>query len=165
MHLTKNQSIDHYCDWISQKQLDNEWHLFTATVVFKITDAKPSKSRYEQDYNKKFLPKIKRRLESNPRRQKNSIPIDYISCFEYDEKSIYKTYSTRRCPYHIHALIPIKNRNLHRFWNITTNTLDERLAKDLNSIDVVQDVLIEPIPPNELRNWLRYVYKHKNFLN
>lgn len=165
MYLTKYQSIDHYCDWISQKQFDEKWTPFTVNLVFKKIDFRASKGRYEQDYRKKFLSKIQRRLESNPKRQRTSIPVDYLFAYEYDEKSLYRNCSSEKNPHHIHALIPIKNRNLHRFWNLTTNTLDDRLAKDLNSIDVVQNVVIEPIAPDAIGTWLRYVYKHKNFLN
>jgi hypothetical protein len=47
-------------------------------------------------------------------------------------------------------------------WSYDENKLDERLHKDLLSIDVMQNVLIEPVRPNESINWIRYITKLKD---
>jgi hypothetical protein len=146
--------------WFNLFVQDDEWNLFTCTVVFRPVDQYNSKERYESDYKYKVLGKVKNRLERHPARYTNCIPFEHFYYFEREQKSI-KKLSSKKCPFHVHSLLPIKTCHYHRFWNQDDSSLNSRLMKDLLSIDVVQDVLIEPIRDSESINWISYITKSK----
>ena len=139
----------------------NEWRIFSCTVVFKPIDRINTKDRYEQEYKKRVLQKIRRRLERSKIYQNTAIPYEELFYFERTEKSKFRA-TEKRCPYHIHSLIPIRVSQVHRFWSYDENQLNRRLNKDITSIDIVQDVLIEPIRDAEALAWLMYMTKYKN---
>jgi hypothetical protein len=147
-------------DWLQEKVDTNEWELFTCTVVFKPIDRINNQSRFEDEYKSRFLNKIRRRLERNTKDQSTAIPYENWFQFERYEKSKYRS-TAKRCPFHIHSLIPIRSYQVHRFWNHDENKLNERLHKDLHSIDIVQDVLIEPVRDIGPFAWLMYSSKQK----
>jgi len=147
--------------WFNRLVKDDEWNLFTCTVVFRPVDQYNSKERYELDYKNKVLGKVKNRLERHPDRHQNCIPFEHFYYFEREQKSL-KKLTSKKCPYHIHSLLPIKTCHLHRFWNQEDSSLHPRLMKDLLSIDVVQDVLIETVRDSKSINWIRYITKSKD---
>jgi len=155
------QYNDAYADWFQSKVDSDEWRLFTCTVVFKPVDIHNYQSRYEDEYTTRFLKKIRRRLERSPIYQSKTIPIDYWYYFEYDHKTLIKS-TSRRCPFHIHSVLPIRTNQVHRFWDYDNNKLNSRLFKDLHSIDIVQDVLIEPMRDTGSFSWLMYITKEKS---
>ncbi len=156
----KVQYNDQLASWFQSKVDADEWRLFTCTVVFNPIDRFNSKSRFEDEYKNRFLHKVRRRLERCPIHQSKTIP--YEDCFYYErfEKSRLKV-AGRRNPHHIHSIIPIRTNQVHRFWSYEDNRLHPRLFKDLNSIDVVQDVLIEPVWKTGSFPWLMYITKEK----
>lgn len=157
----KIQYNEHLAAWFQCKVNAGEWKLFTCTVVFKPIDRINTQSRFEYEYTNRVLNKIRRRLERCSIHQPKTIP--YEGCFFYEryEKSRFKV-AARRNPPHIHAIIPIRTEQVHRFWSYDDNRLHPRLFKDLHSIDVVQDVLIEPIRNNDPFAWLMYSTKQKD---
>lgn len=140
---------------------EGEWKLFTCTVVFKPIDQYNTKDRWTSDYKNKVLWKFKKRLENRPENIPHTIPFEDFYYFERYEKCKMRQTKTKS-PFHIHSLIPIRSAQVHRMWSYDENKLDERLRKDLLSIDVVQNVLIEPVRPNESINWIRYITKLKD---
>lgn len=156
----KVQYNDLLAAWFKSKVDADEWRLFTCTVVFKPIDNNNTKTRYEDEYKNRFLNKVRRRLERSVIHQSKTIP--YEECFYYEryEKSRLKV-AGRRNPPHIHSLIPIRTNQVHRFWSYDENRLHPRLFKDLHSIDVVQDVLIEPVRETGSFEWLMYLTKQK----
>lgn len=152
---------DHLAAWFQSKVNADEWRLFTCNVVFKPIDRINTQSRYEDEYRGRFLNKVRRRLERSSIHQPKTIP--YEGCFFYEryEKSRFKV-AGRRNPPHIHSIIPIRTEQVHRFWSYDDNRLHPRLFKDLHSIDVVQDVLIEPMRNDDPFAWLMYITKQKN---
>lgn len=157
----KIQYNDNLSAWFQSKADADEWRLFTCTVVFKPVDRINTQSRYEDEYRGRFLNKVRRRLERSSIHQPKTIP--YEDCFFYEryEKSRLKV-AGRRNPPHIHSIIPIRTEQVHRFWSYDDNRLHPRLFKDLHSIDVVQDVLIEPMWKNESIKWIMYITKMKS---
>lgn len=156
----KVQYNDALEQWYQSKVDSNEWKLFTCTVVFKPIDNYNPQSRFEDAYKSRFLQKIRKRLESNPSNQSKSIPFEDFYYFERDHKTILKSIS-KKSPFHIHSVIPIRSEQVYRFWSSDENRLNERLMKDLLSIDLVQDVLIEPVRMQSLFNWMQYTTKMK----
>ena len=156
----KVQYNSHLASWFQSKVDTDEWRFFTCTVVFKPVDSINTKTRYEDEYKNRFLNKVRRRLETSITYQQNTIP--YEECFYYEryEKSRFKV--AGRCnPPHIHSIIPIRTSQVHRFWSYEDSKLHPRLFKDLNSIDIVQDVLIEPMRDTGSFEWLMYLTKQK----
>jgi hypothetical protein len=147
-------------EWLQEKVDTDQWKLFTCTVVFKPIDRMNSQTRFEDEYKNRVLRKIRRRLERNPSSQSTAIPYENWFQFERYEKSRYRA-TGKRCPFHIHSLIPIRSYQVHRFWNEDENMLNNRLHKDLHSIDIVQDVLIEPVREVGPFAWLMYSSKQK----
>lgn len=156
----KVQLNDAYCRWFQSKVDADEWTLFTCTVVFKPIDRNNHQSRFEDTYKNRFLQKIRRQLERSKRYQSTTIPYEDFYYFERDHKTVLRS-GSRRSPFHIHSLIPIRSNQVYRFWSYDENRLNERLMKDLLSIDLVQDVLIEPVREKETFNWLMYITKQK----
>ena len=157
----KVQYNHHLASWFQSKVDNDEWRLFTCTVVFKPIDQINTQSRYEVEYRGKFLNKIRRRLEPNSIHQPKTIP--YEECFYYERFEKSRLRVSGKCnPHHIHSIIPIRTEQVHRFWSYDNNRLNPRLFKDLHSIDVVQDVLIEPMRNDDPFAWLMYLTKQKN---
>lgn len=147
--------------WFNRLVEDDEWNLFALTVVFHPIDQYNSKERYESDYRNKVLGKVKNRLERRPENHPNCIPFEHFYYFEREQKSL-KKLTSKKCPFHLHSLLPIRTCHHHRFWNQEDSSLHPRLMKDLISIDVVQDVLIEPIRDSKSKNWIKYITKSKD---
>jgi hypothetical protein len=178
MHLNHNDSIDkfnryhhsytfkhvehinEFSHWFKSKVDANEWNLFTCTVVFKPVDKNNTQTRFEDEYKNRFLQKIRRRLERSPIHQPKTIPYENLYYFEREHKTVLRSIS-KKSPFHIHSIIPVRTNQVHRFWDYDNNRLHPRLFKDLNSIDVVQDVLIEPVRSNHPFAWLMYSTKQK----
>jgi hypothetical protein len=146
--------------WFNCLVEDDDWNLFACTVVFKPIDRNNSKERYESDYRTKVLDKVKKRLERHPENYPNCIPFEHFYFFEREQKSL-KKLTSKKSPFHVHSLLPIKTCHIHRFWNEESSSLHPRLLKDILSIDVVQDVLIEPVQEGQSINWVRYITKSK----
>ena len=152
---------DQWNRWLQRLVEDDEWNLFTCTVTFKPIDLNNSKERWESDYKTLFLQKIKKRLERNPDNFPNCIPFEDFYYFERYEKSKRKQ-NGKKTPFHIHSLLPIKTCHMNRFWSFDESSLHHRLQKDLLSIDVVQDVLIEQVRDSNSISWIRYITKLKD---
>jgi hypothetical protein len=147
-------------EWFQSKVAASEWKLFSCTCVFHPVDAINTKTRFEDEYKSRVLSKIRRQLERSTPHQPKTIP--YEDCYYYEryEKSRLRN-AGRRNPPHIHSVIPIRTSQVHRFWSYDENRLNPRLSKDLHSIDVVQDVSIEPIRDSGPFAWLMYSTKQK----
>ena len=158
----REQLIQAYCDWLNSKQDANEWTLLAFTVVFKPVDRNNSKSRWEDEYNNRVLNKIRRALERNPKSWPKAIPLETLFYFERFEKSKLRITGSRS-PFHIHSLLPIRTYQLHRVFTEETESIKKSLQKDLYSIDVVQNVLLEKITDKNSDVWLRYISKGKEF--
>lgn len=151
---------DHLAAWFQSKVDTDEWRLFTCTVVFKPIDRINTQTRFEDEYKNRFLKKVRRRLERSPIYQSTAIPYEDSYHFERYEKSKFRA-TGKRCPFHIHSVIPVRTTQVHRFWSYDDNRLNPRLNKDLHSIDVVQDVVIEPMRDSGPFAWLMYSSKQK----
>lgn len=170
---TKKQLAEAWAEWFDSKT--NEWHLYTVTAVFKATGFKPSnQAQIEDEYYKRVLDKFRKRLEPNQGAQATAIPFDRFFYYEKNIGSIYKL-SGSRSPHHIHALLPITKHQDHRLWcddlpeDVTPRrwardnyqSLHPRLIKDLESIDTLQDLLIEPVREQGTVDWVGYISKCK----
>lgn len=147
-------------DWLESKR--DQWALLTITVVFQPIDLNNSQARWEDEYKKRVLQKFRRALESNPNEQAKAIPYEEFFYFERDEASIFRATGSRK-PFHIHGLLPIRKSQFYRVWLSDSNTLKERLQKDLASIDTVQSVLVEKVSEGKTLDWIRYMSKGKPF--
>jgi hypothetical protein len=146
--------------WLQSKVDAGEWTLFTCTVVFKPIDANNQQSRFEDTYKTRFLNKIRRRLEPNKKCQEKSIPFSDFYYFEREHKTLLRS-GSKKSPFHIHSVIPIWSYQVHRFWSYDESQLNQKIMKDLLSIDLVQDVLIEPVRNTGAFPWLMYITKQK----
>lgn len=149
-----------FADWIKKNFDEKLWTPFSCTVVFRPIDNINTRDRFEQEYKNRVLRKIRRRLERNAKYQRTAIPYEELYYFERYEKSKFRA-TGKRCPFHIHSLLPIRTSQVHRFWSFENNSLNDRVAKDIHSIDIVQDVLIEPIRDANTLPWLLYISKAK----
>lgn len=155
---TKQELTKAYSDWFESKRED--WTLFTLTVVFKPVDLNNSRERWEIEYTKRVLGKIRKAIEPRTMNQEQALPFPNFYYFERNEASMFRVTGSRK-PFHIHALLPIRNHQVGRFWSIDNQNVHERLIKDFASIDTVQSVLIEPIPLEASIDWVRYITKSK----
>ena len=80
---TKNELTKAWSDWFDSKS--DEWELFTMTVVFKSGGKIPRPDRWEGEYKKYVLNKIKRALEPNQKNQEHAIPYDEFFYYEKDD--------------------------------------------------------------------------------
>ena len=156
----KYQIIQTYHDWLESKQDNNEWTLFAFTVVFKPVDATNSQSRWEDEYKTRVLNKFRRALERNTINWTNAVPLENLFYFERFEHSKLRITGTK-APFHIHSLIPIPTPQVHRVFSSDDNRIKKSLEKDLLSIDVVQNVLLEKMKSGHSDDWLTYISKGK----
>jgi hypothetical protein len=159
IYPTKNDLAKAWSDWFESKS--EEWDLYTLTVVFNSRGRQAKPDRWEGEYKKYVLNKIKRALEPNRKNQEYAIPYEEFCYYEFEESSIHRITSSRK-PHHIHGLIPIRKKQIHRFWSTDNNNLQERIRKDICSIHTVQSILIEKIEPGKTIDWIRYTIKGKS---
>lgn len=158
IYPTKDELLIAWSDWFISKS--DEWDLFTLTVVFKAGGKIARPERWEDEYKNQVLLKIRRALERSEKNYEFAIPFDDFCYYEFDEASIFRKRGLRK-PHHIHALIPIRKTSAYRFWSIDENNLQERIRKDLYSIESVGSVLVEPLIDGYARDWITYCLKGK----
>lgn len=145
-----------------------EWNLYTITVVFKaggsnnkfINTDKPNSIKWESEYRTRVLQKIRKAIEPNQKHQGTAIPYEDFFYYEFDHASIFKNTNSRK-PHHIHGLLPIRKSQATRFWSLDIDDLKPRLKADLDSIQSVQSVLVEPIRDGKTIDWVKYAAKGK----
>lgn len=158
IYPTKNELLKAWSDWFEAK--NEEWELFSLTVVFKSGGRLPRPSRWEAEYKTRVLHKIRRAIEPNKLNQRIAIPYEEFFYYEKDDSSYFRVSKSHK-PHHIHALIPIRKSQLHRFWSIDNSELKQRIQKDIYSIETIQSILVEPIRMNQTINWVKYLLKGK----
>ena len=154
----KTELLKVWSDWFESKK--DEWELFTITVVFKAGGKIPRPERWNSEYDKCVLRKIRKALEPNQKNQQNAIPFQDFCYYEFDESSIHRITSSRKS-HHIHGLLPIRKSQVSRFWSIDENNIRERIQKDIHSTGIVQSVEIRPITENSTIDWITYITKMK----
>ncbi len=161
---TKRNLKKQELEWITSNP---DWTTFTITVTFKnlvpLETGQGMKLATRYEYNKKVLTKIKKRLCRLSNYWDKVLPVTDFYVYEYDETSFFKKVSNNQSPHHIHGILPIPNRVLHKFYNLETGELDKRLMKDLKSLSKVSTFLIEPLRLDEKDSWFNYMLKDKTF--
>jgi hypothetical protein len=160
IYPTKNELLQAWSDWFDSKS--DEWDLFTMTVVFKSGGQVARPNKWESEYKTRVLQKIRREIEPNQKNQELAIPFQEFFYYEKDDSSFFRASRSHK-PHHIHSLIPIRKSQSHRFWSIDSNDLQERIKKDIYSIETIQSVLVEKIKPNHTIDWVKYLLKGKSF--
>jgi len=149
-------------DWITSNP---DWTVFTITVTFKtlvpLEAGQGMKLATKYEYDKKVLTKIRKRLCRLTNYWDKVLPITDFYVYEYDQTSFFKKVSNRQSPHHIHGILPVPDRVLHKFYNFETGELDNRLMKDLKSLDKVSTFLIEPLRLDHKEAWFNYILKDK----
>lgn len=158
IYPTKNELLEAWSDWFESKS--DEWDLFALTVVFKSGGLKPRPNRWESEYKTRILQKIRRALEPKKQNQTNAVPYEDFFYYEKDDSSLFRVSRSHK-PHHIHALLPIRKSQSHRFWSIDKNDLQVRIEKDLYSIETVQSFLIERVKADHSLDWIKYLAKGK----
>lgn len=163
---TRNQQLKAWSNWFTNQE---DWQLFAFTVVFKQRKRKKdellepltlNKSVCESLYKVQVLHKIRRALERNPELQVKAVPFDEFVYYERNQGSIFKKTKSSN-PHHVHAVLPIKKSQLHRFWSMDANKIQERLYKDILSIKEVQSIDVQPLIGGRETDWIKYVAKGK----
>lgn len=157
-NLSKDIQTKHWTEFFDSKRQDHQ--LFAITVVFKPIDRNNSRERWETEYAAGVLKKFRRAIEPNQANQESALPFPDFYFFERFESSGLRT-AGRRTPFHIHSLLPIRKSQLHRVWSHDNNNLKDRLLKDINSIESVQSILVEPVKEGHTMDWVRYITKQK----
>ena len=116
--------------------------------------------RWETEYRTRVLQKIRRTLEPNVKNQDTTIPYEYFLYYEKDDSSFFRISRSHK-PHHIHALLPIRKSQVHRFWSLDNLELQTRVHKDFHSIRTIQSILIEPVKSDLSIDWVRYIGKGK----
>jgi hypothetical protein len=159
---TKRNLKKQELEWITSNP---DWTTFTITVTFKnlvsLETGQGMKLATRYEYNKKVLTKIKKRLCRLSNYWDKVLPVTDFYVYEFDETSFFKKVSNNQSPHHIHGILPIPNRVLHKFYNLETGELDKRLMKDLKSLSKVSTFLIEPLRLDEKDSWFNYMLKDK----
>lgn len=150
-----------WSEWLESKT--DEWELFTLTVVFRAGGKIARLERWESEYKNRVLAKIRRALERNKKNHETAIPYEEFFYYEFDESSIFRSSGLRK-PHHIHALIPIRKTSVYRFWSIDNSDLQDRLKKDIYSLDTIGPILVEPLERNKAIDWITYCLKGKQHI-
>lgn len=149
-------------DWIIGNP---KWTIFTATVTFK--NLKPIELGFgyrlatHKEYDYRVMTKIKRRLSRSRSRWNEVCPYPDLRQYEYDKGSVFKPIPKANSPHHIHGLFPVPIGISDRIYDFKNGKLDQRLRKDIASIDTVSSFLIEPLRIEEAHAWLSYMTKGK----
>lgn len=152
-------------DWV----VDNEdWITFTVTVTFKNLVPYEAYDGYkkacEYEFEKRVLTKVKKRLCRTSSKWNQVLPI-YLFAYEYEQGSFFKPVPPTNKPHHIHGLFTVPRDMVSKIWDWESNSLDDRLSKDLNSIARVSSFYIEPLRKDEESSWFNYMLKDKHSFN
>lgn len=156
---TKTDLAKAWSDWFKSK--DNEWEVFTVTVVFKSGGPNSNQSRWEDEYKKRVLSKIRRKLERNKNNQAKAIPYEDFFYYEKNEASIHRKTGSRK-PHHIHGLLPIKKDRSYRIWSVDDMDLVSTVRADIQSIDTVESIHFRKLNNDHAVDWIRYCWKGKS---
>ncbi len=159
IYPTKSELSDAWSLWFESKYA--EWDLFTLTVVFKSGGMKPRPDRWESEYKRRVLQKFRKSLEPKATNQELALPFEEFFYYEKDDSSFFRTSKSHK-PHHIHALLPIRKTQTYRVWSTDSEDLQDRLKRDILSIDTVQSILVERIANQATVNWVKYVLKGKS---
>lgn len=154
---TRNDLLKAWSEWLAS---NDDWQLFTLTVVYKASGSKANPEKWESFYRTKVLQKIRRALEPNSKNQKTAIPFEDFFYYEFDQASIFKTTKSRK-PHHIHGVIPIRKSQLTRVWSTDENTIHANVYRDILSINEVQSIDIQPLIKGHEIDWIKYCAKGK----
>jgi hypothetical protein len=150
-------------NWILENK---DWIPFTATVTFKNLKAYEANDGYrkatEYEYGKRVLNKVKKRLCRSRSKWNQVLPIDYLFQYEFEQGSHFKPVPRFNSPHHIHGLFPVNKDVANRIYNLDSQQMDSRLAKDLKSMNLVSTFLIEPLRIEDSNAWLTYMLKGKS---
>lgn len=149
--------INEWSQWFESKR--DIWDLFTATVVFKSGGISANPDLWCDEYHSRVLNKVRKAIAHGSKNFINAIPFDSFFFYEKDESSIFRITGSRK-PHHVHALIPIPKCRSFRFWSVENNDLQPRVRKDIESIDTVQSIHVDPV--KESSTWIRYITKGKS---
>lgn len=155
---TRNDLLKAWIEWLSS---NDDWQLFTITVVYKASGSKANPAKWESFYRTKVLQKIRRALEPNPKNQRTAIPFEEFFYYEFDQASIFKKTSSRK-PHHIQGIVPIKKCQLQRFWSMDANDVKDKIHDDIVSIREVQSIDIQPLIEGREVDWVKYIAKGKS---
>lgn len=155
---TKDEHINNHDLWF--KSLSESWMPFATTVVFRSSGYKPRPEHWLQEYKHNFIWKINKQLSRNA---KNLIFYDDFCRYEFGESSLYKSIKDQRNPHHVHGIIFIPKELVHKVWNQEFNSITDRLSKDFKSIKNISSILIEPVRETEMKKWIGYMTKGKDF--
>lgn len=138
------------------------------TVTFKnltpLETHQGMKKATEYEYTKRVLNKVKKRLCRSRSKWNSVLPFHFFQ-YEYEQGSFFKPIPTDGSPHHIHGILFIPKELLPRIYRLSEGRLDQRLNKDIRSLDKVSSYLIEPLRVSEAQAWYAYMMKGKNLLN
>lgn len=155
---TKNQNIDAYVDLFKSR---NEFDIpFVTTVVFRSSGYNPNPVLFSTLYEHKFLWHINKKISRRPREL-----LFYYDFYRYEfgESSRFKSVADQRKPHHVHGIILIPRKKIHKIWDQENSQISRRLEKDFNTIENVSSVHMEPIIECKMRDWISYIVKGKDF--
>lgn len=149
-------------EWVTSSP---DWTCFASTVTFKdlvpYETSNGMKLRTLYEYRKRVLGKIKKRLTRSSSKWDSVLPIDYAQ-YEYEQGSFFKPVPKSNSPHHIHGLIVVQSFLADRLYNHQSQSLNDRLSKDLRSISTVSTFKIEPLRLDEAWAWVNYMNKGKD---
>lgn len=188
---SRNELINAKVQMIDAKQEDIK--SFAITVVFNASGERPNPDYWMQQY-KRVLMKINKKLSRHsvdcrsllkaPKglslRQRNaivkenhrklsersqkSVLKELETVYEFDEYSKFRFTRDTCKPHHIHGVIGIPDQLVPRIWDANRSCLVSRLQRDLNSMDIVSNLLIEPLNYGKTINWIGYIFKQKEVI-
>jgi len=188
---SRNELINAKVQMIDAKQEDIM--SFAITVVFNASGERPNPDYWNQQY-KRVLMKINKKLSRHsvdcrsllkaPKglslRQRNaivkenhrklsersqkSVLKELETVYEFDEYSKFRFTRDTCKPHHIHGVIGIPDQLVPRIWDANRSCLVSRLQRDLNSMDIVSNLLIEPLNYGKTINWIGYIFKQKEVI-
>jgi hypothetical protein len=137
------------------------------TVTFKnlvpLETDQGMKKATEYEYSKRVLNKVRKRLGRSRSKWNSVLPIHFFQ-YEYEQGSFFKPVPRNCSPHHIHGVLAIPRVLAPRIFDFQQGCLDQRLSKDLRSMDKVSTFLIEPLRTSEAHAWYNYMMKGKAHL-
>lgn len=160
---SQRNQLWHQLQWITSNP---EWTTFVATVVFKnlisIESANGMEKAARYHYEHRALRKVKKRLCRASSRWNYVMPYDDLFVYEYEQGSFFKSIPKSDSPHHIHGIFPVVSEAAGRIYDFNANQLNDRLTKDISSIDTVSTFKIEPLRMEDAKSWMGYMLKEKS---
>jgi hypothetical protein len=152
--MTKDQTRAEWINWILANV--DHYTFFTVTASFRSNGIRNEEEKWIREYDRRIITKFNRQVS---KRAATVLVAEQFRFYEFDQKSLFSNNPHGPSPHHIHGVIGIPKDKVKKVWDDDRNSLHPRLQKDLDTTQVLRNILVEPLDLGRVSSWVNYCTK------